>query len=78
MHQTSVHGYIADESIKLHPLFVKWSAKSLGTIVAARSDLATDLSNITPTMESQHITEYLVGLFFIAGGQAGGILAAPL
>jgi len=69
--------YVVDDSILLHPLFVKWSALTFSQIVAARNDLLVDLGKITPTSGAESITAYLVGLLYIVGGASSGLLTAP-
>ena len=73
----TVSSYVVDESILLHPLFVKWSAKTFGVIASERADLLNDLGEITPTVGSESITAYLAGIVYIIGGASSGLMSTP-
>ena len=46
-------------SVKNHPLYQKWSAKSLGQIIVAKATLATDMGTVLANADSAPILSYL-------------------
>ena len=71
----SANSFTVPNSILLHPLFVQWSALTLGQITAARPALIQDLNAIYPTQESAAIAAYLASLLYLVGGASSGLLS---
>jgi len=42
-----------------HPLYIKWSLKTIGTTLGARTDLIQDLLPIYPNPDTQELLAYL-------------------
>ena len=47
------------QELKDHELYQKWSIKTVGEILSAKSDLVTDIAKITANKDSVYILDYL-------------------
>jgi len=66
MHDLSIN-YLGDKSILTHPLYVKWSAQTLGDVKTALAAVKQDVAAIDGNMDNLAITSYLLTLIRIAG-----------
>ena len=51
--------YFGGSEILTHPLYVKWSQKTIADINSAKSDLQTDMGLIIDNMDNLAIISYL-------------------
>ena len=50
---------LTDQNILMHPLYQKWSVRSLGYIITNKSTLASDMGSIIADNNSAPILSYL-------------------
>ena len=66
MHDISIN-YLGDESILIHPLYLKWSQLTIEQISAALVNLKSDLKAVEANMDNLKIIAYLSTLLRIVG-----------
>jgi len=66
MHDISIN-YLGEESILIHPLYLKWSQQDFDAIKIALAGLKQDLGDVEANMNNLKITAYLSTLIRVAG-----------
>ena len=50
---------LTDQNILYHPLYQKWSVKSMSTIISQKTTLASDMGSVIADNESAPVLAYL-------------------
>jgi hypothetical protein len=53
-----------------HPLYLKWSLKTIGTALGEKSDLIQDISGIYPNPDTQELLAYLASILRVLNEMA--------
>jgi hypothetical protein len=54
-----INWHSSHPSVKGHPLYQKWSAKTMSQIIAAKTTLASDMGSVLANSDSAPILSYL-------------------